>query len=63
MLPPPHPMPAGLDADDYYRGNISGPTDDQQAWVQAHEHRDTGESEPATGVQTEGEAVIQEARR
>jgi NADH-quinone oxidoreductase subunit I len=33
MLAPPHPMSAGRDDQDYYRGNVIGVTDDQRAWV------------------------------
>ncbi|WP_341360254.1 NADH-quinone oxidoreductase subunit NuoI [Georgenia sp. M64] len=33
MLAAPHPMAEGTDDDDYYRGEITGPTEDQVAWV------------------------------
>ena len=33
MLAPPHPMVDGLDDDDYYRGAVTGPTQEQAEWV------------------------------
>ncbi|MFC4554457.1 NADH-quinone oxidoreductase subunit NuoI [Georgenia faecalis] len=36
MLAAPHPMVAGTEDDDYYRGDITGPTQDQVEWVRAN---------------------------
>ncbi|HZK04309.1 MAG TPA: NADH-quinone oxidoreductase subunit NuoI [Actinomycetaceae bacterium] len=33
MLAPPHPMVEGADDDDYYRGEVTGPTQAQVDWV------------------------------
>ncbi|MDP9417341.1 MAG: NADH-quinone oxidoreductase subunit NuoI [Actinomycetota bacterium] len=35
MLPPPHPMPPGMDENDYYKGRVTGPTPEQEQWVEA----------------------------
>jgi NADH-quinone oxidoreductase subunit I len=36
MLPPPHPMVPGTDDRSYYRGEVSGAVEEQEAWVRAH---------------------------
>ncbi len=36
MLAPPHPMVEGLNDGDYYRGDVTGPTEDQIEWVREH---------------------------
>ncbi|PFG40372.1 NADH dehydrogenase subunit I [Georgenia soli] len=36
MLAAPHPMVEGTDDDDYYRGDVTGPTAEQVEWVRAH---------------------------
>ncbi|QDB80282.1 NADH-quinone oxidoreductase subunit NuoI [Georgenia sp. 311] len=40
MLAPPHPMVAGTEDDDYYRNEISGPTDAQVEWVRERRPED-----------------------
>ena len=37
MLPPPFPMADGMEERDYYLGKVSGPTDGQRAYVDAHD--------------------------
>ncbi|MFC7406985.1 NADH-quinone oxidoreductase subunit NuoI [Georgenia alba] len=58
MLAAPHPMVEGTDDDDYYRGDVTGPTEDQVEWVRAHRPDDatlatarTTAAEPSTGGQ------------
>ncbi|MFD1716491.1 NADH-quinone oxidoreductase subunit NuoI [Georgenia deserti] len=36
MLAAPHPMVEGTDDDDYYRGDVTGPTEEQVEWVRRH---------------------------
>lgn len=36
MLAAPHPMVPGTTDTDYYRGVVTGPTPEQEAWVRAH---------------------------
>ena len=36
MLAAPHPMVAGTDEQSYYRGEVSGATEGQAAWVREH---------------------------
>ncbi|MBF0698343.1 NADH-quinone oxidoreductase subunit NuoI, partial [Actinomyces bowdenii] len=36
----PHPMVAGTEDGDYYRGAVTGPTRDQIEWVRAHRPED-----------------------
>jgi len=36
MLSAPHPMVAGMEEGDYYRGRVARATPEQQAWVDAH---------------------------
>lgn len=40
MLAPPHPMPAGASHLQYYRGEITGPTQSQIDWVREHRSDD-----------------------
>jgi NADH-quinone oxidoreductase subunit I len=40
MLAAPHPMVEGTDDDDYYRGEITGPTQAQADWVREHRAQD-----------------------
>ena len=40
MLAAPHPMVEGSDDDDYYRGQVTGPTPEQVDWVRAHRPED-----------------------
>ena len=35
MLPPPFPMADGMEERDYYQGKVTGPTDEQRAYVDA----------------------------
>lgn len=37
MLPAPHPMVEGMEERDYYQGKVTGPTQAQRDWVEAHE--------------------------
>jgi NADH-quinone oxidoreductase subunit I len=41
MLPAPHPMVPGTTDEDYYRGAVTGPTDEQREWVENNTARET----------------------
>ncbi len=43
MLPSPHPMPPGMDENDYYKGRVTGATPEQEQWVEAR--REAAEAE------------------
>jgi NADH-quinone oxidoreductase subunit I len=63
MLRPPHPMVPGADDQSYYRGEVERATPEQQAWVDERAGAgEAGESQEATGPQTDGEVVGQAAR-
>ncbi len=52
MLPAPHPMPPGMDENDYYHGRVSGATPEQEEWVKAHRPADDDDADltgPAYG--------------
>lgn len=40
QLAPPHPMVPGTDDDDYYRGDVTGPTEEQVEWVRENRPED-----------------------
>ncbi|GAA4287163.1 NADH-quinone oxidoreductase subunit NuoI [Georgenia daeguensis] len=40
MLAAPHPMVEGTDDDDYYRGDVTGPSAEQVEWVREHRPQD-----------------------
>ncbi len=53
MLAAPHPMVEGTDEQSYYRGEVSGATTEQEAWVREHrpdEHPDASVSAPAASA-------------
>jgi NADH-quinone oxidoreductase subunit I len=43
MLPAPHPMVEGTTEKDYYRNEVTGPTESQRRWVEERDARDTSE--------------------
>jgi NADH-quinone oxidoreductase subunit I len=47
MLAAPHPMVEGTTDDAYYRGEVTGPTDAQRAWVDEHRGTDAEAADPA----------------
>ncbi len=49
MLPAPHPMVEGTTEKNYYRNEITGPTDAQREWVT---RRDVADADPADGMDT-----------
>jgi NADH-quinone oxidoreductase subunit I len=52
MLPAPHPMVPGTDEQSYYRGEVTGAVEEQEAWVR--QHRPAEEPE-ATTASAQGE--------
>jgi NADH-quinone oxidoreductase subunit I len=52
MLPAPHPMVPGADEQSYYRGEVTGAVEEQEAWVR--QHRPAEEPE-ATTASAQGE--------
>ena len=60
MVPPPHPMVAGMEPRDYYEGKVSGATPEQRAWA------DPGEAEPGleeTSTQTSTQTPTEASAR
>lgn len=53
MLPPPHPMVAGTEERDYYRGKVATATDEQRRWVDQHTSDRDASGSDASGHDTE----------
>jgi NADH-quinone oxidoreductase subunit I len=54
---PPHPMVEGTTDLSYYRGEVTGPTTDQQEWVHTHRGRSTVEGTHADRHPDDGQEV------
>lgn len=58
MLNPPHPMVAGTTDSNYYRGEVTGPTQSQIDWVKENRPEDSSLSTArATGAEAKGATV------
>ena len=53
MLPPPFPMPEGMEERDYYQGKVSSATDEQRAYVEEYSAGAATAEEPVTPDQEE----------
>lgn len=60
MLAPPHPMVEGMSDDDYYKGEVTGPTQGQIDWVRERRPED---SSLQSAQQAVAQPVEQEAAR
>jgi len=60
MLAPPHPMVEGMSDDDYYKGEVTGPTQRQIDWVRERRPED---SSLQSAQQAVAQPVEQEAAR
>ncbi len=57
MLPAPHPMPAGMDENDYYKGRVTGATPEQQEWAEARKKAERPDADDDANDAYEGEVV------
>jgi NADH-quinone oxidoreductase subunit I len=62
MLPPPFPMAEGMEERDYYQGRVTGPTDDQRAYVEQYAESAASEGSTAHDRATRDDTVTEEAR-
>jgi NADH-quinone oxidoreductase subunit I len=57
MPEPPHPMVAGTTDRSYYRGEVTGPTAEQRAWVESHRNGPGADGSVGAGEQAEEREV------
>jgi NADH-quinone oxidoreductase subunit I len=67
MLPPPFPMAEGMEERDYYQGRVTGPTDDQRAYVEQYAESAEPQGSTTSGATahdrtTQDDTVTEEAR-